>query len=608
MNASVRLRVNSLAQMVELLGIRWPDVCLLAGLGLLYGIFEGVGISLLLPLLEFVEKGPGAEGHEPLSRLGLLAREISARWSASSVLPILLGLVFLAVAAKQVVRYFYQAYAAKVRFEALAKKRQEGVAAFLQTRVPFVVTVGHGRLVSALTTELQGGADAAAYFLQVFESAILLAVYLFLLIALAVWVTPLVIVVMGLLGLAMQLRLQRSKQFGQQIAAANQELHRLIAEKFSGIRLVKMTGQERQEGSRISEAIARMAQTFRRIARAKVGMEVLLEPMIMLFAFMTVHMAITVFGMSLASLGMFMFILLRSVPVLRQFNDARQGITVSLEGLRQVQALVDHAQTSHEDLSGSREFSGLREAIVFEHVGFAYGAREEHWVLRDVSCRIPKGSLTAIVGRSGVGKSTLLDLLPRLQHYSIGHIIIDGIALREFNVQSLRAAIGMIDQYGFLFDDTVAANISYGLRSVAQERIVKAAQAAYAHEFIAQLPQGYQTQIGERGVRLSSGQRQRLGLARVFLQNPDILLLDEPTSALDSESERFIHLALDQLRRTKTIVIVAHRLSTVRGADQILVLEDGRIAERGDHLTLLKEGPLYRELFGRQLMEVETYA
>ena len=601
-------RVAAIEEMVSLLGVSWTQVLFLTSLGLLYGALEGIGVSLLLPVLRYVEQGPVMFGRGDQPLICAVVTRLTTALSMPSALPVLLTLVFLAVLAKQAIRYVYRVYAGNVRFEAIARCRKAGFSAFVNANVPFALSEGHSRLVSALTTEIQLGADAVPFFLQMCESAILLGVYVLLLLFLAVWIVPLMLVAVATLGLAMRIRLKRSRAYGRDIAQANQVLHTAVAERLAGIRLLKMTGQEAQESGRLDWVVDAITRTSLKIARAKAAMEVAVDPLIILVAFIALYIAITSLGMTLASLGMVMFVLLRSVPVLRQFNDARQGVSVCMESLLRAQTVVDRARASSEIMSGTRGFTGLQREIVFDHVSFSYGLDSEDLVLREVSFRAPKGSLTAIVGRSGAGKSTLIDLIPRLQEASGGDITFDGISIKEFDVRSLRSAIGLIDQSGFLFDDMVASNISYGVHGATRADIIKAATAAYAHAFIEALPRGYDTVIGERGIRLSMGQRQRLALARVFLLNPAILLLDEPTNALDSESERYIQLALDRLREEKTSVIVAHRLSTIQRADQILVLEGGRIVERGDHATLLKAGDIYRELFGRQLLDVHAYA
>jgi subfamily B ATP-binding cassette protein MsbA len=224
-------------------------------------------------------------------------------------------------------------------------------------------------------------------------------------------------------------------------------------------------------------------------------------------------------------------------------------------------------------------------------------------VLSDISFRVPKGSVVALVGPSGAGKTTLLDLLARFYDVTGGGISIDGTDIREFPLRGLRGALGIVSQETILFHDTVRANIAYGSVNPGGEEIERAARAAHAHEFISRLPQGFDTVVGERGTELSGGQRQRLAIARAILRDPPILVFDEATSALDTESERWVQEAIDRLLEGRTVFVIAHRLSTVQRADQILVLDRGRLVERGTHQTLLAVDGLYRHLYELQFDE-----
>jgi subfamily B ATP-binding cassette protein MsbA len=223
-------------------------------------------------------------------------------------------------------------------------------------------------------------------------------------------------------------------------------------------------------------------------------------------------------------------------------------------------------------------------------------------VLKGVDLEIPSRSQTAIVGRSGAGKSTLVDLIPRLRDVTSGRILFDGRPIQDFDLRSLRRSVGFMTQDAILFDDTIYNNLVYGLdREPSQEEVEKALAAGYCSQFVYDLPKGLETRIGDRGTRLSGGQRQRLSLARVFLQDPDILILDEPTSALDSESEEYIQKALESVRHHKTLIVIAHRLSTVQRSDQIVVLDYGVIVERGAHAELLAAEGAYQRLFDLQI-------
>ena len=223
-------------------------------------------------------------------------------------------------------------------------------------------------------------------------------------------------------------------------------------------------------------------------------------------------------------------------------------------------------------------------------------------MLDDVSFEIARGSIVALVGSSGAGKSTVMDLLARFYDPTQGRITIDGVDLRDVTLGSLRGQLGIVTQETILFHDTVRGNIAYGLPAASDDDVRRAAEAVHAHNFVRALPQGYDTVIGDRGVRLSGGERQRLAIARALLRNPPILLLDEATSALDAESERLVQQALEELMRDRTVLVIAHRLSTVQHADQIVVLEGGRVIGTGTHRELLNGGGLYRRLYDLQFV------
>ncbi|TVR64942.1 MAG: ATP-binding cassette domain-containing protein [Gemmatimonadales bacterium] len=251
------------------------------------------------------------------------------------------------------------------------------------------------------------------------------------------------------------------------------------------------------------------------------------------------------------------------------------------------------------DQPGARTLGVIREGIQFNGVSFAYRPGEP--VLNQINFSAPVGSVTALVGPSGAGKTTLVDLLGRFYEATDGVIRIDGVDIREFTLASLRNKLGIVSQETVLFHDTVRANIAYGLDDVPDEDLHQAARAAHADGFIDRLPRGYDTVVGERGTQLSGGQRQRIAIARAILRDPPILILDEATSALDSESERLVQVAMERLLRGRTVFVIAHRLSTVQQADQILVMAEGEIVQRGTHADLLAEGGLYRHLHDLQL-------
>jgi subfamily B ATP-binding cassette protein MsbA len=249
------------------------------------------------------------------------------------------------------------------------------------------------------------------------------------------------------------------------------------------------------------------------------------------------------------------------------------------------------------DAPNAKELKGIEQSILFSDVWFRY---ENDWVLEDINFEMKAGEVTALVGPSGSGKSTLANLIARFYDPQQGSIKIDGINLRDFSVKSLRGQIGIVTQEVILFNDTVLSNISYGRKDISFEDIVEAARAANAHDFIMNLPEGYETVVGEKGFKISGGERQRIAIARAILKNPRLLILDEATSSLDSESERLVQDAVSRLMKARTVLVIAHRLSTVRNAEKILVLNRGKIIEMGTHETLIKEEGLYKRLYDVQ--------
>jgi subfamily B ATP-binding cassette protein MsbA len=292
--------------------------------------------------------------------------------------------------------------------------------------------------------------------------------------------------------------------------------------------------------------------------------------------------------------------------VLMLYTPAKRLANVH-NGLQQARAYIkrlDEIYRIEREPDGDVDIPEVKGDIAFDRVTFRYEGREEN-ALEDVSVRVRKGEVVALVGRSGSGKTTFVDLLARFFLPQSGTITIDGRDIRTATLKSLRAQIGVVSQDVVLFNDTVRENISFGKPDATDEEVVGAAKAAYAHEFISKLPQGYDTHIGEAGVMLSGGQRQRLSIARAILKAPPILVLDEATSSLDTQSEMMVQRAIDEIiagdrARAKTIFIIAHRLSTVKRADRIIVLDRGRVAESGSHKELIEKDGLYRRLYSLQ--------
>ena len=292
----------------------------------------------------------------------------------------------------------------------------------------------------------------------------------------------------------------------------------------------------------------------------------------------------------------YMVILYSIIQPLKDFSKAGYNIPKGLASMERVDKIL-MAEVDINDIENPKHISKFEHQIEFRHVSFRYG---EQWVLRDINLVIPKGKTVALVGQSGSGKSTMVDLIPRYYDVQEGEVLIDGINVKDLGVHDLRKLIGNVNQEAILFNDSFYNNICFGVDNVSLRRVQDAARIANAHEFISATENGYDTFVGDRGSRLSGGQRQRVSIARAILKNPPILILDEATSALDTESERLVQDALVRLMKTRTTVAVAHRLSTIKHADEICVIHEGRIVERGTHDDLLQIDGYYKKLHDMQ--------
>jgi len=431
---------------------------------------------------------------------------------------------------------------------------------------------------------------------------------LVILLSYSVRLTVVALVIAPLLTLALQPVLRKLRKGHRRLRGDYGEITSVLQEAVSGVRLVKSFRGEAYEDSRFMEASHRYSSGMVRITR----IASLSQPMTELIG-VSVAMMILWIGarevllggpqaMDSATLITFMIMVMRLLPPLKQLSQAPTTAQQSLASAERLFEVLDQPTETQLD-SGTRTVTQLRDAIAFERVSFSYG---EEPVLRNVSFVARRGEVVALVGASGAGKSTLVDLIPRFYEPTSGVIRLDGVDTREITLASLRGLTGIVSQDTVLFNDTVRSNIAYGaVGRFTDDQVTAAARAANAHGFISELPQGYDTVLGERGTRLSGGQRQRLAIARALLTDPPILVLDEATSALDTESERLVQEAIDRLLAGRTVFVIAHRLSTVVHADQILVLERGEIVERGTHAELLALRGVYHRLHAAQLRRDE---
>lgn len=459
-----------------------------------------------------------------------------------------------------------------------------------------------GQLISRITNDvtlINGGISAGFVTLVkyplLFFVSLGLALYLsWQLTLVALLILPFSLIVISSIGLRLRKYSVRSQEKLADVTA-------VLQETISGARVVKAFAMEEFEIRKFMKETFGYFKALLKISRVR-GLAAPVNE----FLTAVVAVGILWFGGQKVLAGdvlqpeefiTFLLIIFSLVHPVKELSSVNSRVQEAVAAADRVFEVLD-LQPEIVSAPNARVITSLEKSIRFENVSFAYEERAE--VLREVSFEIKKGEILAIVGPSGAGKSTLVDLLPRFYDPTSGRILIDGHDLREFTVNSLRQLLGIVTQETILFHDTVRSNIAYGLQDVPESRLTEAAQAANAHRFISEMPQGYDTVIGERGVKLSGGQRQRLAIARALLKNPPILILDEATSALDSESEMLVQQAIERLMENRTSFVIAHRLSTILHANQIIVLEKGRVVQSGTHDELLKQAGVYRKLYEMQ--------
>lgn len=396
------------------------------------------------------------------------------------------------------------------------------------------------------------------------------------------------------------------RKYSAKIQEKIADITSVIQETISGVKIVKAFGTENYENRKFrkeTEGYFRMVLRITRIRNLSAPITETLSVMVgVIIIYYGGTLVLSNNEIKASEFLGFLFAIFQLLPPIKELSGVNNRIQESSAAGDRIFDIID-TQPDIVNKEGAEEVKEFKSELAFENVSFAYPDEPGEKVLDNINFEIGKGEVVALVGPSGGGKSTLVDLIPRFYDVTGGAIKFDGKDLRDLKIEDLRKFIGIVTQETILFNDSIKNNICYGSTDFSEEDIFEAAKVANAHKFISEMPNGYDTEIGERGVKLSGGQRQRLAIARALLKNPDIMIFDEATSALDNESEKLVQEALDRLMKSRTVVVIAHRLSTIKNADKILVLQSGKIIQSGNHDRLLEQGGLYKKLYDMQFRD-----
>lgn len=590
------MSILQLFSRLRLLGIPRRFIAILLGLDLSRTAVEFLAVIMLVPTIQYLQFGGDIallkEKHQLWRTLGtaygMVGLNVSLGW--------LLVTTYLFVLLRQALGYVYTIAAVRFRSGIAADLRVRMFGRFVAMSLDRQERLSSGGFGNGIIVEADAAANIVFQFIRLVGFTILIAIYAITLLFVSVPMTVLTITMGIAIAFALRGLLHKSHQAGIRLQDANEGLMRFISERLSFLRLIRMSGMEAAELKEFSRITTDQRRHHVEIERLAALLSLAVEPIFVGLAFTFLYVGSVQFELGLDTIALFMLVMLRLMPLGREIIIARQLILSVSPQLESLFRRLDDLAGAAEPAAGKRVLAPLADGIRFEQVSFSYPDGSAP-ALNGLSLEIPARQITALVGPSGGGKSTLVDLIPRLRVPQSGQILFDGVPIETFSLESLRSSIAFAPQVPQLFDITAGEHIRYGRQNASDNDMRAAADEAGALDFIEAFPEKFETRLGERGLLLSGGQRQRLDLARALVRKSPILILDEPTAALDAASEAAFRQVLQKLkaRRRETILIIGHRLSTVAIADRLAVVESGRVAAIGTHDELMKRSDWYRQ-------------
>lgn len=569
----------------------WHLIALTVVLSLMAAASEIFSIGMLIPFLENITAEAGGGFSTGVAWVDQYILAVDG--SRVARMYRIFGLILLATWLRSVFGYFGGWLGVIVQARMTEDLRMRIVDQLQDVALRFYSTTRTGEIINTIKEEMGRLANLIGVSKAVVEQGLLVLAYAVFMAWVSWQLTLVVLVFLGLLAIGLRRLIASVRWHGARLSRANGRLASVVTEFVSGVRTVVAFNMQDYERKRLQEAVHEKAEALIETTRRNQAVQPVSQAVVstILIGVVALAMQFLVFPgrLDMAPLLAFLFALFRMMPAIHQLNKQRGLWAQNRAALDNVAAFLRRSDKPYLE-DGPREAPSLKNEITFENVSFAYEPETtDERVLKDLNLSIPRGKTTALVGATGAGKSTLADLIPRFYDPTEGRLCYDGEDLRSFKVKSLRAHMAVVSQDTHIFNDTARANIAYGDPEASFERIIEVADQANALGFIEEMSEGFDTVLGERGVKLSGGQRQRIAIARALLRDPEILILDEATSALDSATEKLVQESLDELMQGRTVVAIAHRLSTIENADQVLVLEEGRVVEQGAYQELLEQ-------------------